>query len=210
MALSRERIALVVFAAVIVLITAGIAFYLFVGHSWNYAATRIDDAAGEMQDYRVIAFEGTAIPAASQVKDDGQRFYSPVSRESVITEYQDKGATVFFIDASDLDNYESPVVFEKDAYRVGVFLVAEDDTTADIRQKLSQLETRAADVVVVFAESVKRLEKIEGIDVVVRVSTQKDDADLPMAALDMPAVGNVGTIVISPSDVLATRVLPEG
>ncbi len=210
MALSRERIALVVFAAVVVLITAGIAFYLFIGHSWNYAATRIDDAAGEMEGYRVIAFEGTAIPSAAQVKEDGERYFSPVSRESVIADYQEKGATVFFIDASDIDNYASPVVFEKDGYRVGVLSVDSGDLTYEIRQKVEQLQERAADIVVVFAQSTKRMETIEGIGAVVRVSDQEDDTELALPVLDMPAVGQVGTIVISPSDVISTRVLPEG
>lgn len=39
-----------------------LAFYLFAGHSWNYAATSLDDSFGNMDGYAAIVFEGTAQP----------------------------------------------------------------------------------------------------------------------------------------------------
>lgn len=57
--LSREKIALIVFFVLIILGIAALVGYLTLGHSWNYAATTIDDAAGTMDGYTVIVFEGT-------------------------------------------------------------------------------------------------------------------------------------------------------
>ncbi|MCL1796951.1 MAG: alcohol dehydrogenase [Eggerthellaceae bacterium] len=59
---SREKIALVVFSALILLGFGGLIGYLAVGHSWNVAASNIDDAAGSMEGYTVIVYPGTVEP----------------------------------------------------------------------------------------------------------------------------------------------------
>ena len=40
-----------------------LALYVFLGHSWNFAATEIDDASGTMGEYLVVLYEGTSTPA---------------------------------------------------------------------------------------------------------------------------------------------------
>lgn len=63
----REKIALAVFAALIVLSLGGLGWYLLAGHSWNVAASNIDDTFGSMDGYTAIVYAGTAeVP----VKDD--------------------------------------------------------------------------------------------------------------------------------------------
>ena len=59
---SREKIALAVFAALIVLSLLGLGWYLVAGHSWNVAASNIDDTFGSMDGYTAIVYEGTAVP----------------------------------------------------------------------------------------------------------------------------------------------------
>lgn len=49
----------------IVLVVVGLMamlFYLFAGHSWNYAATSIDDSVGRMDGYVIVVYEGTIAP----------------------------------------------------------------------------------------------------------------------------------------------------
>lgn len=59
--LSREKIALVIFAALIVLGFGALMFYMTgIGHSFNVTASNIDDAAGDLDEYTVIIYEGTA------------------------------------------------------------------------------------------------------------------------------------------------------
>ena len=68
---SREKIALAVFAALIVLSLLGLGWYLVAGHSWNVAASNIDDTFGSMDGYTAIVYEGTAVPKPSDAKEAG-------------------------------------------------------------------------------------------------------------------------------------------
>lgn len=63
---SREKIALVVFVVLIAASLFGLIGYLAVGHSWNVAASNIDDATGRMDGYTAIVFEGTVDPALAK------------------------------------------------------------------------------------------------------------------------------------------------
>lgn len=54
-----------VFAALIVLSLAGLGWYLVAGHSWNVAASNIDDTFGSMEGYTAIVYAGTAEPQPS-------------------------------------------------------------------------------------------------------------------------------------------------
>lgn len=56
---SREKIALVVFMVLIVLSLCGLGWYLVAGHSWNVAASNIDDTFGSMEGYTAIVYPGT-------------------------------------------------------------------------------------------------------------------------------------------------------
>lgn len=59
--LSREKIALVFFAVLATLGLAALLFYITgIGHSFNVAASSIDDATGDLGDYTAIIYEGTA------------------------------------------------------------------------------------------------------------------------------------------------------
>ena len=64
----RERIALIVFFCLIVVGLGGLIGYIAIGHSWNVAASNIDDAAGSMSGYTVVVYPGTVSPV-EQAKD---------------------------------------------------------------------------------------------------------------------------------------------
>lgn len=66
----REKIALVVFALLVVMAGCCLGGYLVAGHSWNVAASSLDDTFGSMEGYTVIAYEGTI---ASSDSEDLQR-----------------------------------------------------------------------------------------------------------------------------------------
>lgn len=68
---SREKIALLVFAGLIVLSLCGLGWYILAGHSWNVAASNLDDTFGSMEGYTAIVYPGTADPAvAAAAKQD--------------------------------------------------------------------------------------------------------------------------------------------
>lgn len=64
----REKIALVVFVGLIAVSLCGLFGYLTLGHSWNVAASNIDDAAGRMDGYTAIVYEGTVAPESADRK----------------------------------------------------------------------------------------------------------------------------------------------
>lgn len=64
---SREKIALFVFMGLIVLSLSGLGWYLLAGHSWNVAASNIDDTFGSMDGYTAIVYPGTQIPEEPEV-----------------------------------------------------------------------------------------------------------------------------------------------
>ena len=68
---SREIAALVVFVLLVVMSACGLGWYIFAGHSWNVAASNIDDTFGSMSGYTAIVYEGTVDPeeAASAAKN---------------------------------------------------------------------------------------------------------------------------------------------
>lgn len=68
---SREKIALVVFVALAVLSLCGLGAYIFAGHSWNIAATSLDDTLGEMEGYTAIMFSPSAASGAEGASDKG-------------------------------------------------------------------------------------------------------------------------------------------
>lgn len=57
---SREKIALIIFICLALIGLGGTVAYLNIGHSWNVAASNIDDATGDMAGYTAILYEGTA------------------------------------------------------------------------------------------------------------------------------------------------------
>lgn len=68
---SREKIALVVFAGLIVLSLLGFSWYLLAGHSWNVAASNIDDTFGSMEGYTAIVYPGTKLPTEKPADANG-------------------------------------------------------------------------------------------------------------------------------------------
>lgn len=65
---SREKVALIVFLILVIVGFGGLASYLAVGHTWNVAASNIDDATGSMEGYTTIIFKGLTPPAPTNTQ----------------------------------------------------------------------------------------------------------------------------------------------
>ena len=59
---SREKIALLVFVALVVFGGCCLLGYIVAGHSWNVAASSLDDTFGSMDGYTTIVYAGTVEP----------------------------------------------------------------------------------------------------------------------------------------------------
>lgn len=98
----REKIALVVFGLLVVLSLCGFGWYIVAGHSWNIAASTIDDTVGEMNGYTVIVYEGTLTPEQSDSESQEPADQALPSSDGVSPE-SDGSATPESNAAGDLD-----------------------------------------------------------------------------------------------------------
>ena len=278
---SREKIALAVFAALIVLSLLGLGWYLVAGHSWNVAASNIDDTFGSMDGYTAIVYEGTAVPqtaaekAAEAAKEEkaakgaagsassdekGSHELDPAAdddegkpsereesgREADERElpekdaassaveaepdasakskptvtvaeaqksYEDKKATVFSLDTTDLGQYGEGIILKKGGHRFGVFSVTAPTTVRAIDKQVAYFVKYKVDFIVAITPDKAYVDDASGIDIV--ISTQDEDLFVMGETIDgtfyvdAPEAGKVGTILISPSNVESAKVIEE-
>ena len=264
---SREKIALFVFLALIVLSLCGLGWYLVAGHSWNVAASNLDDTFGSMDGYTAIVYPGTAVepvagkgagdavgdaadgkesaegaaagkeadagspdaPGSSGGKDAtgtagtasapgtdaGESLLGSkkktLSAQEAKEGYEEKGATVFSLDTVDLDAYREGVILKKGVHRFGVFGIAEPTSTIVLEKQIAYFKRHKVDFIVLVTPDKEYAEDVSGIDIV--VSTQDEDLFVMGETIDgtfyvdAPAVGSVGAILISPSNVVSAKVL---
>ena len=89
---TREIIALVMLLALGLIVAGAMAWYIFVGHNWNKAATHIDDLVGSMDGYTVVVYDGvvkrpkpkeaTNTSSATLAKEGSSSSASPAGEES--------------------------------------------------------------------------------------------------------------------------------
>lgn len=272
-AFSREKIALLVFCLLMVAGAVALAFYLFAGHSWNYAATSLDDSFGNMNDYAVVVFEGTVDPEndsagaggdedatdtiseeaageaagidgiaadtedaadVDKITDDtgeaeeGEANSSflklpfgsptltekePVTAEQVGKSYEEKGATVFVLDSTDIDRYAEGIIMQHGQHRIGVMSVSTPRPIAALERQVEYFEENGVDFVVALASNGAYLTGVSGIDVVIATD---GDGSLSLGQtvngafrVYAPETGSVGAVLISPSNVVSAKVIDE-
>lgn len=66
---TRERIALVVFAVLVVLAVVVLSSYFLTGRSWNVAASFVDDTVGQMKGYTAVVYAGASQPEGAGAAD---------------------------------------------------------------------------------------------------------------------------------------------
>lgn len=99
MIISREKKALAVLVAMLMLIGSFAVGYVFVGHSLNAAVTTIDEAVGSLEGYTVLLFEGTQSTAVLQEED--------AQTEGVMGSSLKQGSAGQQLDAKEAPSYES-------------------------------------------------------------------------------------------------------
>ena len=56
---TREILALLLLGILALVGVGAMAYYIFIGHNWNVAASNIDDRIGQLDGYTVVLYEGT-------------------------------------------------------------------------------------------------------------------------------------------------------
>ena len=158
---------------------------------------------------------GTAGTASVPGTDAGESLLGSkkktLSAQEAKEGYEEKGATVFSLDTVDLDAYREGVILKKGGHRFGVFGIAEPTSTIVLQKQIAYFKRHKVDFIVLVTPDKEYAEDVSGIDIV--VSTQDEDLFVMGETIDgtfyvdAPAVGSVGAILISPSNVVSAKVL---
>lgn len=165
---ARELVAVAILVVLVIASLFGLAFYIYAGHSWNFAATNIDDSLGNMNGYTVVAYRGTQASddedsssagatessASSGASDEADAQDVDVDEEAVasaVQKYQAKGAVTVNINLDDLGRYREPVVVVKNQDRIGILYVDDSTSTIQADKYLRELEERKADYIIVVS-----------------------------------------------------------
>lgn len=214
----REKIALAVFLALIVLSSIGLGWYILAGHSWNVAASTIDDTVGEMEGYTAIVYPGTlevpeepseARKGADRLgvsQDDGDEV---VDLGVLQEDYADKGAEVLFIDVLNPSKYQEGVIVKRGGKRIGVVSAAGSATQLDVARCLQAFEQASVDFTVVITPDKWKVSRLVGIDIVICTDDEglvaMGETDEGTFYVDAPALGEAGVVLVSPSNVVSAK-----
>ena len=222
---SREKIALVVFALLVVFAGVVLTGYFSTARTWNVAASFVDDTVGRMDGYTVLVYSGTVSPDEAVV-DEPPADESPVDPATnsiglatlpilgafntvedeegavfvsdVRAMYEQKDAAVLSIDASDLARYAEPL----DAYASGTLLALYE----------KRLREEGAELVVCLTRRTALIGSFDHADVVVVTGPEKGlttgGEDRGRAfVVESPERGSVGVVVVTSSNVRSARVI---
>lgn len=147
---TREKVALLVFALLVIFGGSVLLRYFETGRSWNVAASAVDDAFGQMQGYTAIVYDGTydpldALRPAMAPAAEGERVERPESIGAMVASelsrlplamrerpvyasdvrdlYEDKGAGVVTLNIADLKRYTTPTVLNAGDRKIGVVAI---------------------------------------------------------------------------------------
>ena len=230
---TREILALVLLGVLLVVGVCAMGYYILVGHNWNVTASNIDDSIGQMEGYTVFLYEGTQpspaeserISDAQPLLDDQARGISTETRESngggdphdladVVKSYQDKGATVFTLDASEPLRYSEPFVVGKNGKRVGVMSATEPIRKTEVRRSIRDLNAQEADCIVALTDDALLCKPlVHGISIIICDDSRKNVPNGEYRGssycVGVPYIGEVQAIVMSPSGVLSSKTITE-
>lgn len=231
----REKIALLVFAVLVVLGGCVLASYLYTGRTWTQAATLVDDTLGNMQGYTGIVFNGVVPP---EPEDDPALSSEPSSTGGTVAEmvrltalplveraesgrfdgvflsdvreiYEQKGAKVITLDVRDLAGHAEPVVYRAGDKRIGVFSATSFLRAAEVEHAVSTLKEQGADSIVCLAPREALLATSKGIDILLLTEDAATNdvrtAEGTTTVVQSPTTGEVGVILLSTNNVALVR-----
>lgn len=226
---TREIIALVLLVVLLVGGVGAAAWYIFVGHNWNAAATRIDDRIGSMEGYTVILCEGAIPPTMSQqaqnmaqsiIEEIGNEFESgegesqreALTIDEAIESYHEKGAKVITLFDDDPAMYSDPIVIRSNGLRIAVFSVGGPRPDLAARNMVKFLRDRDIDFTVCLIDDYIAVEKgLGGVDLA--FCSDPDDAGSEgryihsTYVVGCPYEGHVAAVIMAPSGFLSSKMV---
>lgn len=180
------------------------------------AVDETDDPADEVvppvsQDQGVTGDDGGTTNSSSGGSSLTKK--KSLSVDEVQESYESKKATVFTLDTINLDRYREGTIVRKGNHRFGVFSIAEPMSSIMLEKQIAYFQRYSVDFIVAITPDKAYVDDVAGLDIV--ICTQ-DEGLFVMGEtidstffVDAPEVGKVGTILISPSNVVSAKVLEE-
>lgn len=214
---TRERLALLIFVALLAFAAAVLLSYFSTGRSWNVAATYVDDAAGSMEDYTALVYAGVVEPPRTQASAEGRPSGAGAAEgegglfaSDVRSAYESKDARCVTLDLARASRYAEPLVLYAGERAVGVFSVDTYTTRAQLERIVALLEERGAENVVCITPRTYLLAGYEGIDAVI-VTTDAEGYSSNGAfegrtfSVRSPEKGRIGVLVFNASNVPSVK-----
>ena len=191
---TREKVALLVFALLVILGGSVLLRYFETGRSWNVAASVVDDAFGQMQGYTAIVYDGTYDPLdalrpamapaqegglTDQPKSIGAMVAAelsklplsmrerPVYSSDVRDLYEDKGAGVITLNIADLSRYTTPTVLNAGDRKIGVVAIDYYATKKQLQKLRQELLDAGAQSLVCLVPRLSCLATTDGFQAVI-------------------------------------------
>lgn len=205
----RERIALLVFLALVLLCTILIATYIArAGKSWDDTATAIDDARGDLYYYTAVVYRGTAVPESGDAAEETQ----PVPLSSAVRSYREKGASVLVLDVLHPERYEGDDIYLVGDDRIGVFYAPEDMTRGELNRELRFFSEHGVDHVICIADDADFVAGNERRpDIVLSIGREGGSGYGKLVDgtfyTAVPAVGKVGSLLLSPENTVSEKTI---
>ena len=208
---TREILAVALLGVFLVIGVGIMSYYIFVGHNWNVAASRIDDSIGQMDGYTVVLYEGTrplTEASAGRTQD--------ADIDEVAQDYRSKGAGVVVVRASDMRRHHHPYIANRDGRRMGFLTADKGELRSDIRADVAWLWRFGASSTVAITDddTLGQLASegiVYGLSAIIYWgagdSTPNGEYRGSAYCVRTPEVGQVGAIVVSPSGVFSTKVI---
>lgn len=186
-------------------------------------STAQDDAAGAnpvaSADSASASEKGSSDDASDYDGSNGQTDSSSesssplVTAQEVGTSYRDKGANVFELDTAHPEKYRDGALMKRGGTVIGVFSVEVLTTRAEVESMVKYFQIHDAAYVIAVVPYGTTLRSTEGVDVVVTtddasassLGSQTDNTYFVQA----PKVGSVGAVLITPSNIVSSKVVSE-
>ncbi|MBQ9041259.1 MAG: hypothetical protein IJ111_00400 [Eggerthellaceae bacterium] len=226
---TREIIALVLLIVLGIAGVSAMAWYILVGHSWNAAASLIDDHFGSMEGYTVVLCEGTMpynanAEDAKDVAPEERAVGEPVreiasdipddeslSIAHVAESYVEKDAQVVMVDVENPRDYADPVIVSRNGKRIAVFYASGPRADLAARQMVKQLRHYAVNVSICITDDLEAVERGLGrVDIAICTDRKAIDENGYIGktyTVGLPYVGQVRAVLLAPSGYVSSKAI---
>ena len=126
--------------------------------------------------------------------------------------YRQMGATVFMLKPQAPYAYDPPIVLNKNGFFIGIYYADGSTPRLEAQLRTADLKMRGVDFVVLLVNDARMLTNtLSSVDIIICTSDEElsshGEYHDGTFCVDSPIIGQVQTIIISPSNVLTSKTI---